>query len=615
VGVDDKERVWSSGVRPGDGHNGIRPNRRSPDQSFGSGGRGRVGGRGGDRGGRGGGRGGGGRGRGPNFGPLGHDYSPSSLASAPLPTAPPIPQIHAAIALRLQAKLSRNFDEADKIQLKLVERGVYLNDRTKEWRADGVCFIDPSEGRRAVGDRDRPYVMSQHSLPFEPTGTTVEPPNEDDGGGSSVSIAELVAQRAEHKRSQRFTEADSIRQTLLQTYDITIDDRIREWSVGGSFGPVADLKRAHSTVVVNRSYTQSTSSMELPPGVDEGEIQQKVDERMVARVEGRYSVADAMRSSIEEEYGVIIHDTIRMWSVGGSFGRDDPVKFKADAKRTYTEYKRRGGGDLSEEELVQIGENIEKRFQAKLKRNFEVADEIRSMLHGTYNIFIDDKNREWQVLCDDYVQIDVDVGEEQRKLTVEEVEMVTARLLERATFKREKQYAEADAIRDQLQDVFSIIVDDRTKEWKVTSGSVGGNSRFEQEAANSQLSPFKLKQMERELEMQRIDKKMNEGFERKELMDQGLDEQFDSIFKKVSSREALVGADIPDLADVPQEKDNSLSLAAEAEVVSSSASSLSASSREDLMALTVPVLKEKLRESGKPVSGRKAELIERLLLA
>jgi len=58
----------------------------------------------------------------------------------------------------------------------------------------------------------------------------------------------------------------------------------------------------------------------LPPGITPEEIQDKVDERMGARAEGRYSVADAMRSSIEEEYGVVIHDKIRMWSVGGILG-------------------------------------------------------------------------------------------------------------------------------------------------------------------------------------------------------------------------------------------------------------------------------------------------------
>jgi len=36
-------------------------------------------------------------------------------------------------------------------------------------------------------------------------------------------------------------------------------------------------------------------------------------------------------------------------------------------------------------------------------------------------------------------------------------------------------------------------------------------------------------------------------------------------------------------------------------------------SRDDLMSLTIPMLKDKLREAGKPVSGNKPDLVDRLL--
>ena len=42
-------------------------------------------------------------------------------------------------------------------------------------------------------------------------------------------------------------------------------------------------------------------------------------------------------------------------------------------------------------------------------------------------------------------------------------------------------------------------------------------------------------------------------------------------------------------------------------------SASSSMSRDELASLTVPSLKEKLREAGKPVSGKKAELVDRLL--
>ena len=53
---------------------------------------------------------------------------------------------------------------------------------------------------------------------------------------------------------------------------------------------------------------------------------------------------------------------------------------------------------------------------------------------------------------------------------------------------------------------------------------------------------------------------------------------------------------------------------ADAEPKEENTSSASSSmSRDELASLTVPSLKEKLSEAGKPVSGKKAELVDRLL--
>ena len=49
-------------------------------------------------------------------------------------------EIHALLAERLQAKLSRDFNTADGIQAELIENGVYVHDGFKQWRADGVPF-------------------------------------------------------------------------------------------------------------------------------------------------------------------------------------------------------------------------------------------------------------------------------------------------------------------------------------------------------------------------------------------------------------------------------------------------------------------------------------------
>ena len=44
------------------------------------------------------------------------------------------------LAERLQAKFARDFKTADNIQMGLIDGGVFVNDKLKEWRADGVPF-------------------------------------------------------------------------------------------------------------------------------------------------------------------------------------------------------------------------------------------------------------------------------------------------------------------------------------------------------------------------------------------------------------------------------------------------------------------------------------------
>jgi len=548
VTVFDQDKIWATGASGA--NRGGRSGRGS-------------GGRDGGRGGRG--RGRGGNTREPmrrNFGPNGHDYNVCTEAG-PISSDMAEPTIHNKVAERLVAKMNRDFEAADRIQLELAEEGVFINDRTKEWRADGVRFVDPSEGRRAPADRNRPYVQSGHSLPLS-----------NDAKYTLERIAQLVSERSQCKQGNDFRKADSIRDALEKACNVVIDDRVREWSIGGSFGKDSDIKRAHSIALKARDYARSSASLDLPDGVTEEEVQVRVDARATARTKREYRQSDVMRDEILEKFGVTIHDTIKMWSVGGNFGSDDPVKARAEALKNYT---RRGGGNLSEDDVVLIQEMLTKRFDAKRVRNFNEADEIRSHLYTTYNVNVNDQSREWRVLSDDYVQTPADRGA--KELTAEEVSIIENKIVKRATLKKTKSYEEADAIRDELEHTYSVLVDDKTKEWKVVSS---GNSKFAVEAARSQSSSYKE---------QKIDK--------------DVDEEFSSIFNTV--KDDVVAADITAVADMaPEEEDTSSPIAIDTSIGK-------APSRDELVILTVPSLKEMLREAGKPVSGKKAELIDRLL--
>eukprot|EP00521_Asterionellopsis_glacialis_P012310 CAMPEP_0195308814 /NCGR_PEP_ID=MMETSP0707-20130614/38422_1 /TAXON_ID=33640 /ORGANISM="Asterionellopsis glacialis, Strain CCMP134" /LENGTH=703 /DNA_ID=CAMNT_0040373101 /DNA_START=114 /DNA_END=2226 /DNA_ORIENTATION=- len=547
VGVYDRERTWRTGC-----------------STSGSGMR-RGGGAGRGGGGGGGGRfgGGAGRGRGPrrerNFGPNGHDYELSSDAG-PNQTSLADEEIHGLIAERLQAKLNRDFNTADRIQVDLLDSGVYVHDGMKEWRADGVPFGDfdgrggkPGRMSGSHSDRNRPYAKSAYSLEF---------------GGDEQQIADLLAERTKYKTIRDYNSADRIREDLLENYDVHIDDRIREWSIGGNFGDEHNQQRAMSQAMSSRGYVKSQSSANLSPE-DEEFVQNKVDERSEAKKSRNFDLADSIRDDLLDEYNVVIQDKLRQWSVGGDFGDDMP------GNRRNAAYVRRGGGDLSDEDVAVITSMIEERSQAKRNREYDIADDIRDTLRNKYEISIDDRSKEWRVDSDDYVRSPL--GGNEVALSDDDVSLIQAKLGERAILKRNRDYEEADAIRDELREEFSVYIDDRTKEWKTVAEEDGNNDRFVAEAQSSQSSAYKRKEKEEEF-----------------------DDEFDSIFYS-NSDEVLETETVAELSEEIQDSDDSADAPPSVE------------SRDDLMSLTVVQLKEKLKDSGLPVSGKKAELVDRLL--
>ena len=183
-----------------------------------------------------------------------------------------------------------------------------------------------------------------------------------------------------------------------------------------------------------------------------------------------------------------------------------------------------------------------------------MADEIRSNLLEQYGVTIDDFCNEWRVACDDYVRIESS-SPNARVLSEEEAAMVQEQLMKRSAFKKNRDYEAADQIRDELWEQYGVKVDDRTKEWRVED--VGGS----------------------------IQVPTPSGIE---------DDGFDI--------DAAISAELDGLLD-GDDNDEEEDSAAGGEMLSP----------DDLAKLTVPILKEMLKERGLKVSGKKAELVDRLL--
>ncbi len=486
VGIDDRERTWRTGCSASG--SGMR---------FGGGGGNRRGdNRRGERGVR----------RERNFGPNGHDYE-MSPGSGPNSSSLSEKEIHSLLAERLQAKMSRKFDIADTIQIDLINAGVYVHDGLKEWRGDGVPFGDleggrgPGKTRGSYSDRNRPYVKSAYSEEIE--------------GVDGATIGKLVMERFKYKTLREYKKADLVREGLRDKFNVIIDDKLREWSVGGSFGEEHDKLREMAEQFANRGFSRSASS--LPPNseTDEEEIQNLVDERTQLKAERKYDEADAIREDLNYRFDVVINDKLKEWSIGGAFGGNS--KYRQYVKSSSSE-------PISEADEKIIVQALSKRSQLKAKRDYEGADAVRDELRSNFNVFIDDREREWRV----------------------------------------QGRSQANYVADEDDDIdFEDSFDEEMKRFE---------SSLSKETSDDTSDDEEI--LEDELE----------------------DDETDDIEDEDEER-ALLSHDI-----LVEDVDNE-------------GSDEGVPSEEELLALTVVQLKDKLRANGLPVSGNKTQLVERLMTA
>eukprot|EP00536_Pseudo-nitzschia_multiseries_P003264 jgi/Psemu1/185507/e_gw1.49.111.1 len=346
-----------------------------------------------------------------------------------------------------------------------------------------------------------------------------------------------------------FEKADSIREGLRDRYNVLIDDRLKMWSVGGDFGEEHNSRRELAHQFATRGYVKSKSSLSVSPE-DEAYIQEQIDERSVAKRDRDFRTADDIRQHLLEDYEVSVNDKIKMWSIGGAFEETGG----GDKPRGV--YTRRGGGDLSDEVVQEIQDLLAERYTHKKNRDFDAADAIRDDLEARYDVRIDDRSNEWRIDSDDYF------GASTGNLSPEDIEFVTSKLKERFQCKRDRDYDAADAIRDELADSFGVAIDDRTKEWTITEDDFAVDDD-EEEADDDDVEDDA--------------------------------DDFEDDFEE-------------DTEEDVEETDD-----AEEESATDDEDADSSLTEEDLSKLTVVALKEKLRDAGLPVSGKKSELIARLL--
>ena len=197
--------------------------------------------------------------------------------------------------------------------------------------------------------------QSKHSLPL---------PSDD----AVRHVDNLLRQRSDARSSGNYVISDSIRDQLYETYNIRIDDKLNEWSCGGSFGDNID----HWTSTNKQplvGYTKSEMSVTNVSPADEAYIQGKVDERMRAKRTRNFELSDSIRDELYADYDVTIHDKLNLWSVGGDFG--EGKQWNYDENLAKSRRKNEGGHDGidldSEKENASLTHEVEGSTREQLE--------------------------------------------------------------------------------------------------------------------------------------------------------------------------------------------------------------------------------------------------------
>jgi len=214
----------------------------------------------------------------------------------------------------------------------------------------------------------------------------------------------------------------------------------------------------------------------------EDQIHTLIFKRQKCKLQRQYDVADKILVALNQ-CGVYLHDKRGEWRADGKshFGRR-------------SDYVRRGSTHgLSEEDLLVVSTMVEDRSYAKKRGEFHISDKLSDTLKTRYRVKVDDKNREWSVenTMEEYVPTPLASLDDPTHTMEDELKtQIAQRLAERSSFRKKRNYEMADKILDDVMAQYSVVVDDRTKEWKVILGDDFEDDDFVKGAQLSQRSAF-----------------------------------------------------------------------------------------------------------------------------
>jgi hypothetical protein len=383
------------------------------------------------------------------------------------------------------------------------------------------------------------------------------------------------------RRKGMFDEADNIRNELLSVHGVTVWDKDRVWTTkagagaggargggrgdrgarggrggrrdGGRIGRGSGRGRGKERRFNEHGHDYNMAGGPIDRSVcslPEREIHMLIRERMECKFDRNYDMADSIQRELLS-YGVAVHDGYKEWRADGeSWGTFDSFRALTKGPRGPKVYTRRGpGAGLTDEEIETIDQMVADRSEAKNIGDYDKADAIFAELGSRFNVNVDDRAAQWALRHEEYEMSSYSAIVPE----LDVMKIIGNKLADRISARKNRDFALADQIRQELEEEYLVRVDDQKKEWRIVQPDGAKWADDEDEAGEF----------------------AGMNFESKAEFDEDFDED-----------------DVDDDDDEKAIRDST--------------------DAEDLSSLTVPQLKAKLKEAGLPVSGVKAELIERL---
>jgi len=484
---------------------------------------------------------------------------------------------------RSEYKKKSHFEKADSIRDYLQSQyGVSVNDKTRMWSTKWK--IKSKKEKTFAFEQNKKKQYSKNSL--NPSGNQQQGKGYQQVGGSLDSapcqltkqeIMSLLKERTKARRERNFQKSDAILHQLRME-SVFVDDTLKLWRADGL--PFSTNSKGSNSANPKTfiPYRISLDSRKISEE-EEAYIQEKVDERVEAKINRDFYTADDIRDELRFLKHVEINDDERTWAVV-----EERERYFEQSLHDY-EFGGKRNLNFPEEELLVITEKVRERMEARKQKDFDTADAILKELAVMYGVRVDDKKKLWHF---DGSRAQFNAPRNEKNKTKKD----SSKKNETPDWLIEDESI-PDGItipEDTIPDGISIVQESTPEDHKVQDQQSSAKSKMES------LTVIALKQKLQESGLPTSGRKAD-------LVERLLESKVEQSFP--DGTEVPHGIEIPEGIEIPADENS--------DVKDEVMDEISSYSKSDLESLTVNTLKEKLRDAGLPVTGRKAELIDRLI--